>query len=128
VSSARQVRLLLATDSLPLGKCPKFLAALRKGVGGIRILVVGGLPDSIRDDASGPGALALTPRQVEVLRGIAMGFSMKEIAHRLKISPKTAETHRSNILERLGIRGIPGLVRYALRRGVVPISWLTEED
>ncbi len=72
------------------------------------------------------GAGLLTPRQTEVLREIALGTSMKEIAHRLALSPKTVETHRQNLVKRLGINNVPGLVRYALRTGVVPISWLAK--
>jgi DNA-binding NarL/FixJ family response regulator len=62
---------------------------------------------------------ALTPRQIEILRGIAAGQSTKEIAFRLEISVKTVETHRAQIMERLGIRDVAGLTRFALRMGLV---------
>lgn len=62
----------------------------------------------------------LTPRQREVLKFIAEGKSTKEIAFALGLSAKTVETHRAQIMERLGIRDIPGLVRYAIRTGLVP--------
>ena len=62
----------------------------------------------------------LTARQREVLRLIAVGKSTKEIAFLLNLSVKTVETHRSQIMERLGIRDLAGLVRYALRTGLVP--------
>jgi DNA-binding NarL/FixJ family response regulator len=62
----------------------------------------------------------LTARQREVLRLIADGKSTKEIAFLLNVSGKTIETHRAQIMERLGIRDVPGLVRYALRTGLVP--------
>ncbi len=68
----------------------------------------------------------LTPRQTDVLRGIASGLSTKEIAHGLGISAKTVETHRLQIMKRLEIRTIPGLVRYALQHDVLPPSWLLE--
>jgi len=64
-------------------------------------------------------AQALTPRQRETLQLIAEGCSTKEIAHRLSLSVKTVETHRAQIMERLGIHDIPGLVRYAMRQGLV---------
>jgi DNA-binding NarL/FixJ family response regulator len=62
----------------------------------------------------------LTPRQREVLKRIAEGRSTKEIAFELKLSVKTVETHRAQIMERLGIRDVAGLVRYAMRAGLVP--------
>ncbi len=62
----------------------------------------------------------LTARQREVLRLLAGGKSTKEIAFFLNLSVKTVETHRAQIMERLGIRDVPGLVRYALRTGLVP--------
>jgi len=61
----------------------------------------------------------LTPRQKEVLQLIAEGNSMKEIAERLGISVKTAEAHRANLMDRLEIRDVPGLVRLAVRAGLV---------
>lgn len=63
----------------------------------------------------------LTPRQREVLLHIAQGHSTKEIAHRLLVSVKTVETHRMQLMERLGINDIPGLVRYAIREGLIGI-------
>ncbi|HXI36958.1 MAG TPA: response regulator transcription factor [Burkholderiales bacterium] len=62
----------------------------------------------------------LTARQREVLKLVAGGKSTKEIAYQLKLSVKTVETHRAQIMERLGIRDVAGLVRYALRTGLVP--------
>jgi len=61
----------------------------------------------------------LTPRQREVLELIARGLTTKAIAHRLDISAKTADTHRVQLMERLGIHDIAGLVRYAIRIGLV---------
>lgn len=65
------------------------------------------------------GASHLTPRQDEVLKLVAEGLTTKEIARRLRISAKTVETHRAHIMERLNIRDIANLVRYALRIGLV---------
>jgi DNA-binding NarL/FixJ family response regulator len=62
----------------------------------------------------------LTARQREVLRLVASGKSTKEIAFLLNLSVKTVETHRAQIMDRLGIRDVAGLVRYALRTGLVP--------
>ena len=62
----------------------------------------------------------LTPRQREVLTLLADGKSTKEIAHSLGLSAKTVETHRAQIQERLGIRDLAGLIRYAMRTGLTP--------
>ena len=62
----------------------------------------------------------LTHRQREILKLIAEGVSTKGIAKVLEISVKTVETHRSQIMQRLEIHDIPGLVRYAMRTGLVP--------
>jgi DNA-binding NarL/FixJ family response regulator len=61
----------------------------------------------------------LTPRQREVLQLIAEGKSAKEIAFVLNVSVKTVETHRAQLMERLDIYDVAGLVRYAMRTGVI---------
>jgi DNA-binding NarL/FixJ family response regulator len=61
----------------------------------------------------------LTPWLLEVLRLVADGTSTKGIASRLKISVKTAEFHRAKLMRKLGVRSIAGLVRYAIRAGVL---------
>jgi len=66
-----------------------------------------------------PAAGNLTPRQRQVLQLIAEGHSTKEIAYRLELSVKTVETHRAQLMERLHIRDIAGLVKYAIRNGIV---------
>lgn len=70
------------------------------------------------DDETGPYRI-LTPRQREVLQLIAEGHTSPEIAQTLNISLKTVETHRRHIAERLNIHDIAGLVRYAVRIGLV---------
>lgn len=62
---------------------------------------------------------ALTSRQREVLQLIAEGRTMKEIAQALQISVKTAESHRTQLMERLDIHDVTGLVRFAIRAGLV---------
>lgn len=68
---------------------------------------------------TGSGIEALTPRQREILQLIAEGHSTREIADRLTISIKTVETHRAQIMERLNIRDVAGLTRFALRAGLI---------
>jgi len=61
----------------------------------------------------------LTPRQREILQLIGEGKNTKDIASDLDISVKTIESHRLQLMERLNIHDIPGLVRYAIRNGLV---------
>jgi DNA-binding NarL/FixJ family response regulator len=63
--------------------------------------------------------IALTPRQREVLQLIAEGKSTKEIAQRLDLSVKTIDTHRTLLMKQLDIHEVAGLVRYALRAGLI---------
>ena len=64
----------------------------------------------------------LSTRQKEVLQLIAEGNSTREIAEKLFISVKTVETHRSQIMKKLGIKDIPGLVKYAIKKGILRID------
>ena len=61
----------------------------------------------------------LTPRQREILQLIAEGKSTKDIANTLNVSVKTVETHRKDLMDRLGIYDVPGLVRFAIRVGII---------
>jgi DNA-binding NarL/FixJ family response regulator len=62
----------------------------------------------------------LTNREREVLQLAAQGMSYAEMGERLAISPRTAETHRGNVLRKLGLKDQTELVRYALGRGLLP--------
>lgn len=63
----------------------------------------------------------LTARQREILQLIAESLGTKEIAFRLGVSTKTVETHRRELMMRLNIHDVPGLVRYAIRNGIVSV-------
>ena len=79
--------------------------------------VVAGVPGGAGE---GPTALeTLTPRQREVLQLIAEGHSTKGVAAVLGLSVKTIETHRTQLMQRLGIHDVAGLVRYAMRVGLI---------
>jgi two-component system response regulator NreC len=62
-----------------------------------------------------------TPRELQVLRLCACGFSNKEVASQLGISIKTVESHKTNGMQRLGINGRRSLLHYALEQG-----WLAD--
>jgi DNA-binding NarL/FixJ family response regulator len=64
----------------------------------------------------------LTNREREVLQLAAEGLSAPEIAERLSISPRTVETHRANLMRKLALRSQTDLIRFALRRGLIPIE------
>lgn len=66
-----------------------------------------------------PRQADLSPRQLEILKRIALGSSTKQIAFDLSLSIKTVESHRASILERLGLTDMASLVRYAVRSGIV---------
>ena len=67
-------------------------------------------------------AVSLTPRQREVLQLLAEGYSTKDVARLLGISPKTAEAHRAELMKRLGVGDLATLVHYAIRTGLVPLK------
>ncbi len=77
--------------------------------------------EAYREKSEGPsGPLArLSMRQREILQLIAEGRTTKEIASYLNLSVKTIETHRSQLMERLEIHDVPGLVRFAMRVGMI---------
>jgi len=69
--------------------------------------------------ASGPSKLTLTPRQREVLKLISEGMTMKEIAVELNISTRTAESHKYEMMQAIGVETTAELIRYALRLGLI---------
>ena len=71
-----------------------------------------GQPDGVQSPA-------LTPRQLDVLRLIADGKRMKEIANELNISVRTVETHKQDLLQTLGLETTADLIKFAVRQGLV---------
>ncbi len=82
---------------------------------------VGIVSESGRGQKTEPTSLAqhLTAREKEIITLIAQGFTSKEIAAKLYISVPTVETHRTNLMTKLGVRNVAGLVSYAFRAGLV---------
>ncbi len=73
----------------------------------------GRLPDSLD---------TLTAREREVLHLVAQGNTSAEIGTQLRISPRTAEVYRANLLRKLGLQTQTDLIRYAIRRGIIPLE------
>jgi len=87
---------------------------------GVSKQVVDALRARLEEGAPRPRlADLLTPRQREILQLVAEGKSTKEIAQALDLSTKTVETHRAQLMDRLDIHDVAGLVRYAIRAGLV---------
>ena len=73
-----------------------------------------------RVGSSATGTNVLTPRQRQILQMVAEGQGTRQIAERLFLSVKTVETHRAQLMQRLDIHDVPGLVRFAMRNGLLP--------
>lgn len=69
-------------------------------------------------------AAALTPRQKEILRLVAQGLTNREVAHHLKISVRTVEVHRFNLMRRLRVRNVAQLLRQALLLRLLPKNFM----
>jgi DNA-binding NarL/FixJ family response regulator len=114
--------LMLALDALCLGRI--YLSPTISSTVVERALAPRATSPPESSDPSQPAPLdtRLTQRQVQVLRLVASGKKMKEIAFDLGLSVKTVETHRAQIMERLDIHDLPRLVLYAVRQGLVAID------
>ncbi|MBU1155828.1 MAG: response regulator transcription factor [Proteobacteria bacterium] len=79
---------------------------------------------SASEPAAGGGGETLTDRERQILSLVVEGFSNKQIAEKLFLSPKTVDNHRAKIMSKLGRRDVIGLVKYALATGLVdPDTW-----
>jgi DNA-binding NarL/FixJ family response regulator len=99
--------------------------AIRAVFGGGRYLsprVADVVIDDYADDKAADPLSRLSAREREVLQLIAEGRTGAEIAQRLSLSQKTVETYRARLVEKLGIRDVAGLVRFAIQRGLVSLD------
>jgi DNA-binding NarL/FixJ family response regulator len=99
------------------------IRAVRRGESFFSPPIAGRLSAVLRGEAnaSASDALAqLTGRERQVLLGIAQGHTNREIGAQLGISPRTVESHRENLMRKLGVRTVAGLTRLALEAGLVP--------
>ena len=79
------------------------------------------MAEMVRDGGHRQGLQGLTEREREVLTLIARGLSTKEIAANLDIGQRTVETHRANLMRKLGVKSVALLTQVAIREGIVPI-------
>ncbi|MBI2947820.1 MAG: response regulator transcription factor [Verrucomicrobia bacterium] len=96
--------------------------AIRAAAQGSKYLcdaMAGRFKDSVTDYSGESAFERLTTRQRQILKLIAEGRNTKEIALLMKLSPKTVAFHRVQLMQRLNIDNVPGLVRYAIRVGLV---------
>jgi DNA-binding NarL/FixJ family response regulator len=77
--------------------------------------------DSAQDFHTDPSGDVLTSREREVIQLLAEGRTSKEVAVTLNLSVKTAETHRTNLMRKLGLHSVADLTRYAVRNGIVQV-------
>ncbi len=104
----------------------ELISAIQEAAMGRRYLSAPFSNDLIETYLKRPGGVdsydTLTPREREVLHLVAEGLTSGEIAGRLFISPRTAESHRANLMRKLGLRSRTDLVRFAFQRGIVPLE------
>ena len=103
----------------------ELLRAVREAAAGRRYLsppLSDTLIDALLEGKERPAdpLLELTDREREVLHLSARGLTSKEIAQRLALSPRTAESHRANLMRKLGLKHQTDLVRFALQHGILP--------
>jgi DNA-binding NarL/FixJ family response regulator len=101
------------------------VAACRAVMRGESFLYPSDVPALVREfieearDGDGARRGMLTPREEEIVKLIAEGYTSRQIAALLVIAPKTVESHRANILQKLAMRDRVELTRYAIRSGLV---------
>jgi DNA-binding NarL/FixJ family response regulator len=97
------------------------IRAVRRGESFFSPPIAGRLSAVVRGDPAGSSSalMQLTARERQVLIGVAEGHTNREIAKQLGISPRTVESHRENLMKKLGVRTVAGLTRLALEAGLV---------
>ena len=102
---------------------PDLVSAINQVVQGNVYLspgISGALANAVRSNVDVPED-PLTPREREVLQLVAEGMTSKEVSNMLHVSPKTVDAHRASIMRKLDLHDTAGLVRYAIRRGLIEI-------
>lgn len=111
LKSSPHEELISAIKSVSLGNAYLNPTATKK--------LMSGYIENIKNGGKASTFALLSDREKEVLEWTAKGYANKEIAQRLTISVKTVETHKSNLMEKLGFKTRPELVEYALKKGLL---------
>lgn len=94
-----------------------------------RVLLGDLAPQAERPESSVPDSYgSLSPREKQVLRLVALGYSNRQIADQLFLSTKTVGTYRSRLMTKLNLKNRPALVRYALKRGLLDSASSSSQD
>jgi DNA-binding NarL/FixJ family response regulator len=104
---------------LKTARVPEIINGIRevaRGGTALSSVLAGGAVKTLR--YHGPGLEGLTPRERQVMLLLTSGASTKEVAERLRLSPKTVETHRVRIYQKVGATSIIELTRIAIRVGL----------
>ncbi len=110
--------LLKGSESLEIAQALKEVLAGRRYLSApLSEWAINALTTRVADTSDPLGALS--PREREVLQLGAEGYGNPEIAEKLFISPRTAETHRTNLMRKLGLQSQTDLVRFSIRRGII---------
>jgi DNA-binding NarL/FixJ family response regulator len=111
------LRLSGAEDILNAARTHQFAVTIRKGAW--KRVDIADMKAAKREAITQPKLDQLTFRQREILQLVANGQTTKQIADLLRLSVKTVEAHRLRLMRRLKINNVPGLVRFAIRTGLV---------
>ena len=120
------IRILIADDHAIVAEGLKHLVEAIRAVHAGQRYLSPRVADVVIDDYAGDGKAdpleKLSAREREVLQLLAEGRTGAEIAQRLTLSQKTVETYRARLVEKLGIRDVAGLVKFAIQRGLVSLD------
>lgn len=111
LKSAPHEELLSAIGQIALGNAYLYPSATKR--------LMSDYLDKMKHGDQGGTYESLSDREKEILAKVAQGYSNKEIAEQLVISVKTVETHKSNLMEKLGLKTRPDLVKFAMKKGLL---------
>jgi DNA-binding NarL/FixJ family response regulator len=122
VKSSADTELLSAIRAVAQGRTSVYLSSMKNA------LDVSAPASPIDSGTSRPAIDLLTEREREVMVYVAQGYTSQEVANRLKLSPKTVETYRARLMQKLGLKKRADLVRLALECGLLAPSKLDEQS
>jgi len=85
-------------------------------------ILIDDLVDHPGGSLEGPPLECLSPREREIMQLVVEGKTSAEIANMIFLSPKTVETYRSRLMQKLGIKNLPDLVKFSIQKGLIPLE------